>query len=81
MPHPSTRLTAAELRAERHARTFTPRQLPAVDQRVVLLAAQKYNALQIASLLRVPVMDVRLSLSMHAKGSTQTITTTHARKT
>jgi hypothetical protein len=63
--------TAAELRAERHARTFTPRQLPPPDPRVARLAADGYVALQIASILRMPVADVRLTLSMISKGATQ----------
>jgi hypothetical protein len=63
MPHPSTRLTAAEARAERHARTFVGKQRPAVDPRVVRLSAEGYNALQIASLLRLPAIDVRLMLA------------------
>jgi hypothetical protein len=73
--------TAADLRAERHARTFVDRQLPPIDPRVLTLAAKGYLPSQIASMLRVPVMDVRLSLSMHAKGSTQTIMTTREAKT
>ena len=56
--------TAAEARAERHARTFLPRQLPPPDPRVVQLEAENYNALQIASMLRMPVADVRLMLAV-----------------
>ena len=56
----------ADLRAERHARTFAREQLPAVDPQVLRLAAAGYVPLQIASLLRVPVLDVRLMLA--AKG-------------
>jgi hypothetical protein len=56
--------TAAELRAERHARTFTPRQLPPPDPRVARLAAEGYVPVQIASILRMPVADVRLMLAV-----------------
>jgi hypothetical protein len=59
--------TAAEARAERHARTFTASQLPAPDPRVARLAADGYLAVQIASMLRMPVADVHLSLQQ-AKG-------------
>jgi hypothetical protein len=55
--------TAAELRAERHARTFLPRQLPPPDPRVLRLSAEGYVALQIASMLRMPAIDVRLMLA------------------
>jgi hypothetical protein len=61
--------TKADLRAERHARTFARTQLPAVDPQVLRLAAAGYVPLQIASLLRLPVSDVRLMLA------TQTTTT------
>ena len=57
----------ADLRAERHAQTFVGKQRPAVDPRVVQLEAEGYNALQIASMLRMPVADVHLSLQQ-AKG-------------
>jgi hypothetical protein len=53
----------ADQRAERHARTFAVSQLPKPDPRVSELAAQGYNALQIASLLRLPAIDVRLILA------------------
>jgi hypothetical protein len=65
--------TAAELRAERHAQTFVGKQRPAVDPRVVQLEAEGYMPVQIASILRMPVADVRLQLA--------TQPTTHARKT
>ena len=65
--------TAADLRAERHARTFLPRQLPPPDPRVARLAAEGYVALQIASMLRMPLSEVRLQLAAQP--------TTHARKT
>jgi hypothetical protein len=61
----------AEARAERHARTFLPRQLPPPDPRVARLAAEGYVPVQIASMLRMPVADVRLQLA--------TQPTTHAR--
>jgi hypothetical protein len=66
--------TAAELRAERHARTFLPRQLPPADPRVAQLAAEGYVPVQIASMLRMPLSEVRLQLA------TQTITTTREAK-
>jgi hypothetical protein len=53
----------ADQRAERHARTFAVSQLPKPDPRVSELAVQGYNALQIASLLRIPAIDVRLMLA------------------
>jgi len=56
--------TAAELRAERHARTFVGKQRPTPDPRVLEEAAKGYNALQIASMLRMPVADVRLMLAV-----------------
>jgi len=56
--------TAAELRAERHARTFLPRQLPPPDPRVVQLAAEGWWPQQIAMKLEMPVADVRLMLAV-----------------
>jgi hypothetical protein len=53
----------ADQRAERHAQTFTRSQRPEVDPRVSQLASQGYNALQIASMLRLPAIDVRLMLA------------------
>jgi len=53
----------ADQRAERHARTFTRSQRPEVDPRVSQLAAEGYNALQIASMLRLPAIDVRLMMA------------------
>jgi len=64
MPHPSTRLTAAELRAERHARTFTASQLPPADPRVLRLKADGWLAPQIAMILKIPVSEVRLQLAV-----------------
>ena len=54
----------ADQRAERHAQTFTRSQRPEVDPRVSQLASQGYNALQIASMLRLPAIDVRLMLAV-----------------
>jgi hypothetical protein len=54
----------ADARAERHARTFARSQKPRIDPRVVSLAEEGYNALQIASLLRLPAIDVRLMLAV-----------------
>jgi hypothetical protein len=56
----------ADLRAERHAQTLMRSQRPDIDPRVSRLAAEGYNALQIASLLRMPAIDVRIMLT--AKG-------------
>jgi hypothetical protein len=56
--------TAADLRAERHARTFTASQLPPADPRVLRLSAEGYVPVQIASMLRMPVADVRLMLAV-----------------
>jgi hypothetical protein len=67
--------TPADLRAERHARTFVGKQRPAVDPRVAQLAAEGWFPQQIAMKLEMPVSEVRLQLA------TQTITTTRARKT
>jgi hypothetical protein len=53
----------ADQRAERHAQTFTRSQRPEADPRVSQLASQGYNALQIASMLRLPAIDVRLMLA------------------
>jgi hypothetical protein len=39
-------------------------QGPEVDPRVSQLASQGYNALQIASMLRLPAIDVRLMLAV-----------------
>jgi hypothetical protein len=63
--------TAAELRAERHARTFVGKQRPAVDPRVLRLSAEGWWPQQIAMKLEMPVSEVRLQLA--------TQPTTHAR--
>jgi hypothetical protein len=61
------RTTAMQSRAdelaERHARTFARSQKPKIDPQVLRLAEEGYNALQIASLLRLPAIDVRLMLA------------------
>ena len=56
-------MSVADLRAERHARTFVPKQLPPIDQRVLDCAAQGYVPLQIASILEMSVSDVKLMLA------------------
>jgi len=56
--------TAAELRAERHARTFTASQLPPADPRVLRLKAEGYVPVQIAMILKIPVSEVRLQLAV-----------------
>ena len=63
--------TPADRRADRHARTFTASQLPSVDPQVLRFSAQGYVPLQIASMLKMPVSDVKLMLSMAAKGATR----------
>jgi hypothetical protein len=60
--------TVADLRAERHARTFTAQQVT-LDPHVARLAAQGYNAHQIAMLARVPLIDVRLMLAVIEQAS------------
>ncbi len=59
----------ADQRDERHARTFMRTQKPKIDPQVTRLAEEGYNALQIASLLRLPAIDVRLMLA--SKGATK----------
>lgn len=56
-------MSMADLRAERHARAFMPKQLPPIDRRVTDYAAQGYVPLQIASILKMPVSDVKLMLA------------------
>lgn len=56
----------ADQRAERHARTFMPRQAPRCPQ-VEALMAQGYLAQQIASILHRPLIDVRLAMAVAAK--------------
>ena len=58
----------ADLRAERHAKTFTPKQAPR-DPQVEALMAEGYNLRQIASMLNKPVIDVRLAMAVAAKGA------------
>jgi hypothetical protein len=55
--------TAADLRAERHARALSQSQTaPKPDPQVLRLSAQGYVPVQIASILRMPVTDVKLML-------------------
>jgi hypothetical protein len=63
----------AEARAQRHASTFTASQLPAPDPAVLRLHSEGYNAHQIASLARMPMIDVRLML---AAAGRQSVTST-----
>ena len=65
----------AELRAERHARTFMVSQLPAIDPRVTALAAEGYQSRQIAMILRLPVLDVRLMLESAERAAETEVTT------
>ena len=56
--------TAADLRAERHARSLGQSQTaPKPDPQVLRLSAQGYVPVQIASMLRMPVADVKLMLA------------------
>ena len=57
-----TAQSLAELRAERHARTFTPQQIPYCPH-VHRLSADGFNAHQIAMLTRRPIIDIRLILA------------------
>ena len=55
--------SAADLRAERHARALSQSQTaPKPDPQVLRLSAQGYVPVQIASILRMPVADVKLML-------------------
>jgi hypothetical protein len=54
--------TKADLRAERHARTFAASQRPYCAH-VHRLKLEGYNAHQIAHLTRTPMIDVRLILA------------------
>jgi hypothetical protein len=57
----------AEARAERHARTFVESQRPPVNPQVLRLKAEGYLPVQIASILAMPLIDVRLMLAIEAK--------------
>lgn len=57
-----TAQSLAELRAERHARTFTPTQIPYCPH-VHRLSEEGYNPHQIAHLTRRPIIDIRLILA------------------
>lgn len=61
-------VTRADLRAERHARTFTPKQAPR-DPEVERLMAEGYVAQQIASILKRPLIDVRLAIAVCERAS------------
>ena len=57
--------TAADLRAERHARALSQTQTAArPDPQVLRLSAQGYVPVQIASMLRMSVADVKLMLAV-----------------
>jgi hypothetical protein len=70
----------ADLRAERHARTFTREQLPAADPQVERLMREGYVPLQIASMLGMPLIDVRLQLARMTRDAVQTVTTTRGKR-
>ena len=54
----------AEARAERHARALSQTQTAAgPDPQVLRLSAQGYVPVQIASMLRMPLSDVKLMLA------------------
>jgi hypothetical protein len=56
--------TAADLRAERHARALSQSQTAArPDPQVLRLSAQGYVPVQIASMLRMPLSDVKQMLA------------------
>lgn len=54
--------TVAEARAERHAQTFAPKQLPYCEH-VHRLSLEGWNPQQIAMMTRRPVIDIRLILA------------------
>lgn len=57
--------SAADLRAERHARALSQSQTaPQPDPQVLRLSAQGYVPVQIASILRMPLSDVKLMLAV-----------------
>lgn len=55
-------MSRADLRAERHARTFAASEVPYCAH-VARLSGEGYNAHQIAMLTRRPVIDIRLILA------------------
>jgi DNA-binding CsgD family transcriptional regulator len=65
MPTRTTPLqTPEDLRAERHARALSQTQTAArPDPQVLRLSAQGYVPVQIASMLRMSVADVKLMLA------------------
>lgn len=64
MPARATPLQSlADLRAERHAKTFMPKQAPR-DPEVERLMAEGYVAQQIAAILKRPLIDVRLAMAV-----------------
>ncbi len=67
MKHADSPQRKAEARAERHARTFVESQRPSVDPQVLRLKAEGYLPVQIASILAMPLIDVRLMLAIEAK--------------
>jgi hypothetical protein len=58
----------AEARAERHARALSQTQTaaPQPDPQVLRLSAQGYVPVQIASMLRMSVADVKLMLAVNS---------------
>jgi hypothetical protein len=58
--------TPEDLRAERHARALSQTQTtaPQPDPQVLRLSAQGYVPVQIASMLRMSVADVKLMLAV-----------------
>ena len=58
----SSAQSLADARAERHARTFTPTQIPYCPH-VHRLSGEGWNVHQIAMLTRRPIIDIRLILA------------------
>ena len=71
MRHADAPQRKAEARAERHARTFVESQRPKPDPQVLRLKAEGYLPVQIASILAIPLIDVRMMLAIDEKGATK----------
>ena len=71
MKHADAPQRKAEARAERHARTFVESQRPPVNPQVLRLKTEGYLPVQIASILAIPLIDVRMMLAVDEKGATK----------
>ena len=71
MKHADAPQRKAEARAERHARTFVESQRPKPNPQVLRLTAEGYLPVQIASILAIPLIDVRMMLAVDEKGATK----------